>query len=166
MADGMASMKDTSAIQRALGKAGSFFKSETVKPVLMGVAGGGVGVIVIRYVTKDWFRKKNADGTFVNEYTTDAAGRQVLTADAKNARYMRAAAKVALGLGAAQVLKKYSPVVALGVAIGAGVDAVADLGQVAGFEMMDRWFNPPRTASGMYGGGGMGGGRLYTANVS
>lgn len=164
MADGMASMKDPSAIQRALGKAGSFFKSETVKPVLMGAAGGGLGVVIIRYVVKDWFKKKNADGTFVSEYTTDAAGRQVLTPEAKNARYMRAAAKVALGLGAAQVLKKYSPVVALGVALGAGVDAVADLAQTSAFEAMDRWFKP-RTASGMYGGG-MGGGRLYTANVS
>lgn len=172
MADGsgMASTKDSNAIAKAVTKAGSFFKKETVKPLLVGGLAGGLGVVTLRYLVTRYIKAPFVAGSTTvreAETSTNASGQIVLTEAGKKVRYMRAAAKFAGGLAVAQVVKKYSPVAALGVAVGCGVDAVADLTQTAVFERMDKWFTPERTTAGLSGAGapGMGGGRSWSAQV-
>lgn len=170
MADGgsgMASTRDSNALAKAVTKAGSFFKKETVKPLVIGGVAGGLGVVTMRYLVTRYIKTPLRAGSTTErepETATNAQGVLALTEAGKRVRYMRAAAKFAGGLVAAQVIKKYSPVAAIGVAMGCGVDAIADLTATAVYERMDRWFTPERTTAGLYGRNG-GGGQRWTAQV-
>lgn len=149
MADGgITSTAGVNTLAKATGAGGSFFKADTIKPLLVGGAAGGAGVIVARYIVKDMFRTRDAAGAFVSETNADGT----LTDAGKSAQMKRAALKVVIGLGGASLLKKYSPPAALGIAIGCVVDAVADLAQTKAFTYMDQWFR--RTAAGLYGSAG------------
>lgn len=134
MADGNAG--EVNALAKASTGSISFFKSEVVKPLAMGVGGGALGVIGGRFFTATMF--KNADGT-----------------DTPNAKMKRGAVKIAAGLIVASAIRKYSPVAALGVAIGMGVDGLADIAEDKINPYLTRWFrNPERTGGRAYGQGG------------
>lgn len=149
MADGgMTSTAGVNTLAKATGQGGSFFKADTIKPLLVGGAAGGVGVVVARYIVKDMFRTRDAAGAYVSETAADGS----LTDAGKSAQMKRAAVKVLIGLGGASVFKKWSPPAALGIAIGCVVDAIADLAQARGFTMMDQWFRRTAPAAGIYGG--------------
>ena len=120
----------------------SFFKSEVIKPLAVGVGAGGLGVIAGRFFVARMF--KNADGT-----------------DAANAKRNRGLVKIAAGVIVASAIRKYSPVAALGVALGMGVDGVADLAEGTVNPYLERWFRNPTTAAGVYGQGG----RVHGAQV-
>lgn len=135
---------NVNALAKASSGGISFFKSEVVKPLAMGVGAGGLGVIGGRFFTARMF--KQADGT----------------TDAPNAKRNRGLVKIAAGLIVASAIRKYSPVAALGVALGLGVDGVADLAEDTVNPYLQRWFRNPTTAAGVYGQGG----RVHGAQVS
>lgn len=120
----------------------SFFKSEVIKPLAVGVGAGGLGVIAGRFFVARMF--KNADGT----------------TDAPNAKRNRGLVKIAAGVIVASAIRKYSPVAALGIALGMGVDGVADLAEETVNPYLQRWFRNP-TSAGVYGQGG----RVHGAQV-
>lgn len=117
----------------------SFFKSDVIKPLAVGVGAGGLGVIAGRFFTARMFTQP---GT--------TAG---TTVDAPNAKRNRGLVKIAAGLIVASAIRKYSPVAALGVALGMGVDGVADLAEDTVNPYLTRWFRNP-TGAGVYGRGG------------
>lgn len=164
MADSAVSSGLTQLSQAASGKL-SFFKQGVIMPVVVGSAAGGGAVVVGRYFTRKLFVKKNADGT----YQRDAAGGYV--DEDSNSKLKRGAVKIALGLAGASVVRKYSPPAALGIALGLGVDGVADMIQSKGFEYMDKWFTPSTSSSttttttGAGVGGTYGGGRTWSREV-
>lgn len=159
MADGTGASGLSALTQAASGKL-SFFKQGVIMPVVVGSAAGGVGVVLGRYFTRKMFVKKNADGSYQMEN-----GRYV--DEDSNSKLKRGGVKIALGLVGASVVRKYSPPAALGLALGLGVDGVADMIETKGFEYLDKWFTT-RPAAGVYGGavnGGYGGGRTYSREV-
>lgn len=86
-----------------------WLSKEVVKPVAIAGAVGAVGVVSGRFFANKYFPNTDADGA----------------AD-DNAKTMRGAAKIALGLGGAALLKKM-PAAAIGWAVGLTVDGVADI---------------------------------------
>lgn len=113
----------------------SFFKSDVIKPLAVGVGAGGLGVIAGRFFVARMFKQQ--DGT----------------TDAPNAKRNRGLVKIAAGLVVASAIRKYSPVAALGVVLGMGVDGVADLAEDTVNPYLTRWFRNP-TSAGVYGRGG------------
>lgn len=100
---------EANVIRRAMLGEIPWLSKEVVKPVAIAGAVGAVGVVSGRFFANKYFPNTDSDGE----------------AD-DNAKTKRGAAKIALGLGGAALLKKM-PAAAIGWAVGLTVDGVADI---------------------------------------